>query len=912
MKIDPFACRRIARHLRNHPIEAPLPETMARHLAACPRCREAWRRQQSVEDRLSLFSRSVVPDPGADSYENLRLALQAHAGERSKPHPGLRSVRPFAVAALLAGIGLALPLSSGFRKDGPRNGRAEGPAVRWKRQPEAPNVEIRNAPRFAGAASSDRSRFDPPFRSAASLPANGSARTAPPSFRPARPPVYASAGDAHPTPRRDDLAYLNAPPPETLNSSAFREAERTLRRGDDFVTVPYPRLADADASPASLRLIDNAIRSYEQEKAITDERLFRKVDTEMKGGDLKELADLLTRKTGVRFYVSPDLADLKLSVFVKDLPARDLMRQIVRLFNLEWRRRGEEGRYTYELIQTLKQKLAEEELQRQDTDQMLLNVVDEMEPYLQYKDTPPDQIKALAEEAETQASVAGSVEERQRLEKRQLLLEKLTNPRYRDVLKLYSLLTPDQLVALRNGQDVLFTSKGDGSESSLPKEMADRLLDTYKKDDGFGEMLKDADPGDVTLRMGFTLQKEQPDHVSLAPRWDLDVKHGKSESRTVVTDTLTEGQPDRLRSPDNEQSHAAYRSRPEFAPKTSLTPDSSVPAENAKNPNAQEWIERLKKEATGVTIPPDGKDWIDSADFFAALHRRTGRNVIADYYTRVYPKSRFSVSGKSLLDVLNDAADALQSDWQEDGGFLRFRRFNYYTERTLDVPNRLLRKWRDSRDQRGYLSLDDLSEVAALSDVVRGNDPLRQAVLLKYGLDEWTLASGAKQLLSFYAKLPPAQKQALESDQGLPLSEVGPDALAEARKAIGGENMPEERIRAIRCFIQYKKPGSYAWIDSAAEKPSDFPLRPVAEEKDREKALAAAESYLKNHGATPQQIERRKRDLLGPGAAIWMDGFAPKGFFISWSGGGGMSLTNGSFPGQSENPDRNVTQTSRD
>src|SRR5262249_51654331 len=138
--------------------------------------------------------------------------------------------------------------------------------------------------------------------------------------------------------------------------------------------------------------------------------------------------------------------------------------------------------------------------------------------------------------------------------------------------------------------------------------------------------------------------------------------------------------------------------------------------------------------------PRDSREWIDSADFLAELHRRTGRNIVSDYYLRLYPRDDFACRNARLADALDRAAAAMKASWVPDGDYLRFRRVNYYAERELDVPNRLLKEWRDARARKGSLGLDELSEVASLPEVVLSDGDLHFAVVLKWGLEEWPLA----------------------------------------------------------------------------------------------------------------------------------------------------------------------------
>src|SRR5262249_44731386 len=50
---------------------------------------------------------------------------------------------------------------------------------------------------------------------------------------------------------------------------------------------------------------------------------------------------------------------------------------------------------------------------------------------------------------------------------------------------------------------------------------------------------------------------------------------------------------------------------------------------------------------------------VTSADVLEALHRATGRPIIADYYTRLYPASEVEVVETPLFDALNRLADRM-------------------------------------------------------------------------------------------------------------------------------------------------------------------------------------------------------------------------------------------------------------
>src|SRR5205807_1850093 len=94
--------------------------------------------------------------------------------------------------------------------------------------------------------------------------------------------------------------------------------------------------------------------------------------------------------------------------------------------------------------------------------------------------------------------------------------------------------------------------------------------------------------------------------------------------------------------------------------------------------------------------------------------------------------------------ALNHLCDTMRLRWRKDapptsggpavreaGPWLQFRSVGYYHDRLKEVPNRLLTRWAAVRRQQGLLPLDDLCEIAQLSDAqpLESPDELAGAVL---------------------------------------------------------------------------------------------------------------------------------------------------------------------------------------
>jgi hypothetical protein len=126
----------------------------------------------------------------------------------------------------------------------------------------------------------------------------------------------------------------------TLRQGEWEKIEAHVRRvvevRDDFVTIPFPRLAST-----SDQQIAQALESYKREAAIVDPGLSREVTCAFKGAALSDLCDQLRAETGIPLSAGPSVVDEKVTLFCDKMPLRDVMRQLSRPFGYTWLRSKE-------------------------------------------------------------------------------------------------------------------------------------------------------------------------------------------------------------------------------------------------------------------------------------------------------------------------------------------------------------------------------------------------------------------------------------------------------------------------------------------------------------------------------------------------------------------------------------------
>jgi RNA polymerase sigma-70 factor (ECF subfamily) len=293
-----------------------------------------------------------------------------------------------------------------------------------------------------------------------------------------------------------DLAYLNEQPAMMrqwawlpLDQMHALEARLVLgsdtRKGEAMERREFLRQTAAGA--VGMMLSDT-------DRDIVDDRLTQKVTLAFKGTALSDVCEHLRAETGVHLGAGPSVADEKVTLFCEKLPLRDVMRQLSRSFGYTWLRSGTLGQHRYELAQDLRSQLLEEELRNRDRNEALLALEREIEKYRPYLDLSPDEVLARAQTAPP-------------AEKK--VLEGLGGGHPGlglawGITQMYFRLTPQQLAALRAGEELRFSQEPTSGEVPLPPDVARGVLQSLrtwrllKTRDGYAGAEPD-DPRGVSL-----------------------------------------------------------------------------------------------------------------------------------------------------------------------------------------------------------------------------------------------------------------------------------------------------------------------------------------------------------------------------------------------------------------------------
>jgi hypothetical protein len=821
--------------------------------------------QDAREARLGalLGAANPVPDPAADPPSELRQRV----AELVRAYD-TRSARPGRSSWLTAGWGqVALATAAFVILIGLMLGR-------WDQGRLPPTSRPELVQQMAPQPSPSRSRRVPPPRqnnsgaqialSPSTLPDASSRRPASPPRPPARETGNGSL--VHPTPivlprlapgptkdavhGTDDLGEGARPgaafSPDEWEALAAR-VRRTLPVRDDFIRIPFPRLVDT-----SDRQIVAAVDSYKREAAIVDARLAREVTAQQKGTALADLCERLRSETGIRLEVSQSVADEKVTLFCRQVPLRDVMRQLSRPFGYTWLRSGKAGDYRYELVQDLRSQLLEEELRNRDHNAALLALDREVERYRPYLNLSPD-------EALARSKTAPPTQKK--------LLERLAGQGWAG-LQLYFRLSRQEMVTLRSGQELWYHSVPRPGEQALPSAVAHRALESLRDyrmlkllGDHFGFTTDLTAPGalplaevpEVRVNVGLKLSQSELGQLTLHGGTGFAVYSTLSlpDTSTFAWEDLAGGTSPNVRDPENRVANAKFAHDPSLRPRVAVQPRPSCPP----SPPAI-----AAPDSPPTEDAPEPK--VTSADVLEAVHRVTGLPVVSDYYTRLYKPEAVSAVNQPLFDGLNRLADSMRTRWNKDGSWLQFRSASYYDDRLKEVPNRLLTRWTASRRQQGALTLDDFCEIAQLPDAQLDAKEMAEGASKCFGLVEWDMARGLlRQHLRFLAQMTPPQRQEAMSAQGLEFPRM---TLAQQQQfismAIDSDDEPLqslEELEGATLRVEYTLPGWFTWrVPGLESLPGRdwlqwvVPLglgwhgkrspRPQVRERTREAALAAA------------------------------------------------------------------------
>ena len=537
-------------------------------------------------------------------------------------------------------------------------------------------------------------------------------------------------------PVQDDLAFLNPPTRETLNRWATlspikshaleMEVTRLLAvtlTGDDFVAVPLPQIAGGGK-----QAMRAALEVYAEEAAVVDTRLARKIRLGVKGMALSALLKQISEETGLTLAANARVADDNVTLFCHERSLRDIMRQLSQHFGFQWLREGKEGAYAYELTQSVRSQLLEEEARNQDQDEAVIALDKAMEKYRKFRGMNPTSLREMEKTMKIEDT---------------LNMFPLTQGGWLPA-NLYFGLSPEDMQLLRTGQPLNFAMSGENGSRSLPASLQPEILKSFDDTrinphpgasgpplmsrNSPADSLPLSSAKDIRITSELKLDRSQLGQLKLTGDIFLHVTTNGGSDGIGHGITLAEVSSPAVSSPNNALANVKHAHDADLQKRVTIEPEPSCKLEFGANiPDVEGMRELAGKKCT-------------TADVLEAIFKATGKDVIGDFYTRLYAPPKVTETNATLFDALNRLGDTMHDRWTRDGDWLTFRSTSWFYDRPKEVPARKLARWAASWREHNALTLDDLMEIGQLSNTQLDALTNFEGALARYNLQEWNFA----------------------------------------------------------------------------------------------------------------------------------------------------------------------------
>lgn len=542
-----------------------------------------------------------------------------------------------------------------------------------------------------------------------------------------------------------------------------------------------------------------------------DPRLDQKVTYEAKGLALHKVLEELTEKTEVKMTCGNnekdwEVRDRKLTIFVKDMPLRDLQTLIAHVLHFTWARGGTEGAYTYRLFQSLKAKNEQANLLEKAKEEEARKQKEKRETALEALDNldslSPEEIEKLKEESP-------------------LLYIFAKEPMGKGITQMLKS-SPELRGAILEGReatlDLSAASPGvaDGVRLFLNgmNDLVQRIEPSFSP--GFDKLADNLSGAKIVVnrninRMsggGFETHAfagEVEIHAEGSPHANIPIFDPTSPIAKVFGKIflgMLEGKlPNQMENQMESEMMKAIQEIQKLENPEALLPEDDpdlkrkVKLGEMKNGDLPDLLENLAKNANLQFVSDHFPQGMSMGNNQSAKEEELGNvlNLIATLYGKVMDKS-------ANLIVLIDK--------------------KWFEKRTWEVKEEWLEDWRKAAKE-GALDFDDIVDIACLTDLQITKTIAADQELRMVG---WQMMAN-KDILRLYAVLTKAQQEALKTDHGLDAASLSADQWSYLQYALdnGGGRTGPEVDKSSPMTLHLKDHGEIYRIElnGSPEEPSD-------------------------------------------------------------------------------------------
>jgi hypothetical protein len=519
-----------------------------------------------------------------------------------------------------------------------------------------------------------------------------------------------------------------------------------------------------------------------------DARLEAPLAVAVKDRPLGEVLPELGKKLDVPLTAARETADDKITLFIKERPAREVLALISTHFDFQWRR----DRDGYRLGQDLASRRREAAIREAKDAAEIALLRRKLERIAALGPVSREALQARQEEMRALfQSPDVPAAEKVRAAEEMEVWQHAASPFTPATLGVLQRLSPAQQAMLWSGEPLEFSTQ----ERTLPNEVAAQIRRAMSQQ--ATESLADYLDASITL----TVNRPTGGHPNLAgnePTYGLNVMvhvHRSNGSRGsgwgISAKSVSFPEPE------------AVIDDPDL-----LQPVELPPLQSRVTPR-----DRLL-QGLQFRRPPTRT----LGDALEILHEQTGLDYLSDSYTGMRfspPYDRSMLQRQPLGKLLITLSRERQYDWAKDGSLVRLRSRRYAFDRIAEVPRTVLDDFREVATRDGRPDLDDFAVLTArLSDAQLAS----LASFWPWYLPEATVVPPSptnihqgRHMLRWWSTLSPAQRSALTAPGGLSVLDLAPEqqrllfsALRnpEARRYGGTGTLPASPEAAARLVVR--------------------------------------------------------------------------------------------------------------
>lgn len=385
---------------------------------------------------------------------------------------------------------------------------------------------------------------------------------------------------------------------------------------------------------------------------LNDVAFDKTITVDYKGEALSDIVKVLSKQTEVSIRTTSDIADQKVTILVDNMPVKDVMSGIATLFGLKWTVKTDDDKRIYLLYDPL----------RKEKDEIRQKALTDAWKKL---DTKLVQLASDNRKVNIETSA----------------------------LMLYRTLFPKAKKEFLAGNQICFSSASLTPEWLLRPDIVEAIVAATSRyvhndeDSSQSQLYKSPDKCNISLYTAVSDSKIDA-QAAVAVHKMHDARYAGSSITFPILYTQKIEYPSDM-----------YKD---------ILPHEPVGDLLSKK------VTIGKAELAGVDNSEAGECSATRTDLLTAIHNKLGLQIISDYYSSWGAFS--GINDATLKQILDGDTLGFPAYWGWDGKVLFSRVKDVSKADQREIPNRFLRPWQAAVKRQGYPGLDELAEMAWLSN----------------------------------------------------------------------------------------------------------------------------------------------------------------------------------------------------